>query len=66
MVEISKQESQMIRELNGKIYIISTSKSKKRRGKYYIEESPKALKLLNNVRKNIFKERNSIWLSGMM
>ena len=54
MVEISKQE------LNGKIYIISTSKSKKRRGKYYIEESPKALKLLNNVRKNIFKERNSI------
>ena len=54
MIEISKNESALIRKLDKSVSIRQTVKSKKRRGKYFIEETYNTLKLLNYVRDLIF------------
>lgn len=53
MIEISKNESILIRKLDKSIVIRQTVKSKKHRGKYFLEESYEALKLLIYVREMI-------------
>lgn len=50
MIEINKNESILIRNLDDSVTIRQTVKSKKHRGKYFMEESHKALQLLNYVR----------------
>ena len=54
MIEISKNESALIRKLDKSVPIRQTVKSKKHRGKYFIEETYDVLKLLNYVRDLLF------------
>lgn len=53
MVEINKLESMLIKRLDDSISIRQTSKTKRHRGKYYMEESSRAINLLNLVRDSI-------------
>jgi hypothetical protein len=57
MVEISQAESMLIKSLDNSVSIRQTSKTKRHRGKYYMEESNRAINLLNTVRESLFSRK---------
>jgi hypothetical protein len=54
MVEITKQEAMYIRKHYQEINIAQTVKSKRHRGKYFLEETAESMDILNKIERNGF------------
>ena len=52
MIEINKEEKNIIKEHFPTIHIVRTMKHKAKRHRYYCEESKPVLKLINEMRTN--------------
>jgi hypothetical protein len=50
MIEITKQEAMYIRNNYHEINIAQTVKSKRRRGKYFLEETIESMDILNKIK----------------
>lgn len=55
MICISKEEAKQIRKIMPNVFIMRTMKQKSGRGKRYIEENPKVLAFLEQIRTNPVK-----------
>lgn len=53
MIEISRQEKDIIAEKYPGVRIVGTMKQRSGRGHYYCEENKKAMKLLRELRKEV-------------
>lgn len=62
MIEITKQEAIIMRKYNNDVVISQTMKSKRHRGKYFLEESKQNMILLKEVKRELFcrKEKFSV------
>ena len=55
MICISKEEAKQIRKIMPNVFIMRTMKQKSSRGRCYVEETPKVLACLEQVRNNPVK-----------
>lgn len=53
MIEVSRQERDIITERFPRVHIVGTMKQRSGRGHYYCEESKKVMKLLKELRKGV-------------
>ena len=60
MIAINKEESRLIRERFPRVTIVRTMRQKSARHRYYMEESPKAMRLIERLR-GAEKKENAVY-----
>lgn len=50
MIAINKAEKKVVQEQFPNAHIVRTMKQKSKRGRYYCEETPKVMRLINELR----------------